>query len=100
MENSRMIYEIQSKYILKNIFNYIQNKLFELKLFSTSKLFQTRLNISYSYCYIKYLNGIDFNLKEYLYQDEDHYEKDELKKEYNYFILKNTLNKKKFENIL
>ena len=55
MENKGTINEIKSKYILKNIFNYIQNKNYKTKLFFYSKYFRKKLNINYSLCYQKYL---------------------------------------------
>ena len=100
MENKGTINEIKSKYILKNIFNYIQNKNFEPKLFFYSKYFRKKLNINYSLCYQKYLYSMRFYINDYLYIDQCFYEKDILKNEYDNFISNNKLNKEKFEKII
>ena len=51
MEEKRMnyVYEIKSKYVLKNLYNYIKDKYFELKIFAYSKKFQNKFDINYSY---------------------------------------------------
>ena len=95
-----MIHKIKSKYILKNILNYIENKNFQLKLFFHSKYFQTKLEINLLSCYKKYLDELGFDFKRYLYKEEDEYEKDILTKQFNDFILKNNLDKEKFNKIL
>ena len=102
MENKGIIYEIRSKYILKYILDYIKEENFIFKLFPYSKYFQKKLNISYLYCYKKYLEELHFDLTKYFYKDEteDYYEKFILKKEYSNFITENKLNKEQFENIL
>ena len=88
MKNQKMINEIKSKYILKYILNYVNNKNFQLKLFIHSKYFQNKLEINLLYCYKKYLDELGFDFKRYLYKEEDEYEKDILTKEYNNLILK------------
>ena len=95
-----MIYEIKSKYILKHRYDYIQDELFPQKIFFHSKIFQNKIEINYSYCYKKYLEELNFDLTKYLYKDEEMYEKDILRNEYDNFILKNKLNKTKFEEII
>ena len=100
MEQNGIIYEIKSKYTLKHIYDYIQDELFPQKIFYHSKVFQNKIEINYSYCYKKYLEEMGFELNKYLYIDEEMYEKDRLRKEYDNFISKNKLNKTKFENII
>ena len=96
-----MISQIKSKYIIKQIFNYIKDKNMELKLFSYSKYLQNRLSLKYYICYKKYLDEIKFDLNKYLYREEEKYnEKEILKKEYNILISKNNINKENFEKIL
>ena len=43
MEGKRMINEIKSKYMLKHIYDYIQDELFPQKIFFHSKIFQKKL---------------------------------------------------------
>ena len=95
-----MIHEIKSKYILKHILNYIEDKNFQLKLFFHSKYFQTKLEINLLYCYKKYLDELGFDYNRYLYKEEDKYKKDILINEFNNFILKNNLDEEKFKKIL
>ena len=100
MENQRLILKIQSKYILKHILNHIEDKNEDLKLFSYSKYFQKKLDLNLSLCYKKYLEALNFELKDYLFKYEEKYEKGIFEKEYNTFISINNLNKEKFEHIL
>ena len=100
MEKKKIIYGIQSKYILKNIFNLIPDKQFALKLLSHSKKFQKKLDINYLYCYKKYLDELHFDLNEYLYKYEELYVKGILRRGYENFITKNRLIKEKFEKII
>ena len=95
-----MIPEIKSKYMLMHIYNFIKNKNFSHKLLIHSKKYQNKLELNYSYCYKKYLNELHFDLKDFLYQNEKEYKKDILRKEYDNFIIKNKLNKDKFEKII
>ena len=99
MENPGLINKINSSYILKDIFNYIKDKNFKMKLFFYSKSFQNRLGIKIDYK-IKYLEKIGFNIDEYLDIDEDYYKKDILTHKYNKFLFENKLDKEKFQNIL
>ena len=75
MENEKncLLLKIKSNYILKHLLSYIKQKYFDLKLFSHSKLFQTKLNIPFSYYRMLYLieNGILSleNYLKYLYED-------------------------------
>ena len=95
MENQEMIHEIKSKYILKHILNYIEDKNFQLKLF-----FHSKLEINLLSCYKKYLDELGFDFKRYLYKEEDEYEKDILKKQFKNFILNNNLDEEKFKKII
>ena len=95
-----MISKIKSKYILLHTYNFIEDKQFALKLFFYSKNYQNKLEINYSYCYEKYLDELHFNLNDFLHKEEEEYEKDTLRKEYDNFITKNKLNKGKFEKII
>ena len=96
-----MIYKIKSKYILKNIFNYIANKNIQMKLFFHSKYFRNRLDLDIVYKKI-YLDFFGFNLKKYLHKKEDDndYNIYALEKEYNSFLFKNNLKKEAIENII
>ena len=95
-----MISEIKSKYVLLHIYDFIKDKNFAHKLIFYSKKYQNKLDINYSYCYEKYLDELHFDLNDFLYTDENKYKKDILKKEYDNFIIKNKLNKDKFEKII
>ena len=83
-----------------NLFNYTPDKNIERNLFCYSKYFQNKLDINFFYCYSKYLEAIGFDLNDYLYEDEEYYQKGILSKEYNNFLSKNQLNKNKFEKVL
>ena len=97
MENIHFILNINSIYILKNIFNYIKDNNFQLKLFKYSKHFQNKLNLKVFY-QEKYLKKIRFNISNYLHTEE--YNKDYLNKKYEEFLSKNAFNKNEFENII
>ena len=66
MKNTHLIIEIKSKYILEKIFDYIKDDKFKMKLFSYSKLFQSKLNLSIVDYQIAFLNKINFNYRNYL----------------------------------
>ena len=95
MEN--LFNKLNSKYISNDIFDYIEDDNFKLKLFYYSKFFQNKLNLKAIF-QEKYLKNIRFNISNYLCTDK--YIKDYLNKEYDEFLLKNKLNKKEFENII
>ena len=97
MEDQELIKKIKSPYILKNIFNYIKDNNFKLKLFIHSKLFQNKLDLTIMYKE-KYIDQIGFDINEYLHKEED--QEDNLIKKYNNFLLEKKLNKKEFENII
>ena len=96
MENKGISEKIKSSYILEQLLNYIRNMNIKLKLFKYSKYFQRKINIINLYKF-KYLKKIRFNLSEYLYIEPFKYEKNILNQKYDEFILKNNLNKEKFE---
>ena len=67
MDKQGLIFDIDSKYILKYIFNYIPKINFEQKIFSYSKCFQNKLKIKYTYCLNKYLDAFGFDINKYLF---------------------------------
>ena len=75
MEIQGVIYKIKSIYIIKDILNYIKYNKIKLKLFIYSKYFQNKLNIKYIDAKEKYLKNIGFNINEYLFIEEEKYEK-------------------------
>ena len=95
-----MISKIKSKYVLLHIYNFIEDKHFTLKLFCHSKNYQNKLDINNSYCYKKYLDELNFNLKDFIFKNGIEYKKDILRKEYDDFLRENKLNKDKFEKII
>ena len=100
MENQGIIDKIKSVYIIKNIFNFIKNSSFQLKLFIYSKYFQNKLNIKLIDYKEQYLKKLKFNLELYLYSKEQKNNVDLLKQKYNKFLSDNKLNKEIFEDIL
>ena len=124
MEKQNILDKISSLYISKNIFEYIEDENFQLKLFWYSKFFQKKLNINKSTCYERYINKIGFNLNDYLYLDKkkieefgyiynEYYRETEnkknlekceekylLNKKYDDFLSKHNLNKDKFTKIV
>ena len=99
MENQRIICKIKAPFIIKNIFKYIKDNNFYLKLLIYSKFFQDKLNIKVDYK-AKYLEKIGFYIHDYLYLKQEKYKKNFLINKYNNFILNNNLNKEEFENII
>ena len=97
MENQDLINKIKSSYIIKNIFNYIKDNNFQLKLFIHSKLFQNKLDLTLIYKE-KYIDKIGFDINKYLHKEKD--KEDNLIKKYDNFLLEHKLNKKEFENII
>ena len=100
MENQRIFNKIKSLYIIKDIFNYIQDRNFSMKLFVYSKSIQNRLGIKLIDYKEKYVEKLEFDINKYLYLEEKKYKKDFLRKEYNNFLLKKKNNKDEFENII
>ena len=95
MEN--LFNKIKSIYISDNIFSYIGDNNFKLKLFYYSKFYQNKLNLKVIF-QEKYLKKLEFNISNYLYINK--YNKDYLNNKYDEFLLKNRLNKKEFETII
>ena len=100
MEDESLINNINSKHILNNIFNYIEDKNFKDKLFLYSKKSQIKFDIKLIGLKENYLRKINFDLDKYLYTEPNLFKKDSLAKEYNKFLLENKLNKERFENII
>ena len=99
MANQELI-KIKSSYILKNIFNYIQDDNIQFKLFFYSKFFQNKLDIKLIDYKEKYINKIGFDINKYLHIEQKNYKKDNLVKKYNNFLLEKKFNKKEFEKII
>ena len=73
METNIKLEKIKSKYVIEEIFKYIENNNFIYKFFSHSKLFQSRLSLElydYQERYIKHKIG-EFNISSYLYDPYD-----------------------------
>ena len=100
MEDESLIKNINSKHILNNIFNYIEDKNFKDKLFLYSKKWQNKLDIKLIGLKENYLKKINFDLDKYLYIEHNSFKKDSLAKEYNKYIIENKLNKETIENII
>ena len=62
MEDESLIKNINSKHILNNIFNYIEDKNFKDKLFLYSKKWQNKLDIKLIGLKENYLKKINFDL--------------------------------------
>ena len=99
MENQGIIYKIKSIYIIINISKYLKDNQ-KQKLFVYSKYFQNKLNIEYIDIKEKYLKNIGFNINEYLYIEEEKYEKNILNKKYDKFLLEKKINRKSLENLI
>ena len=92
MEVEEIINNINSKHILKYIFNYIEDKNFKDKLFLYSKKSQIKYDIKLIGLKENYLKKIKFDLDKYLCVEPSLYQKDSLTKEYNKYIIENKLN--------
>ena len=89
--------KIKSSYIIKHIFNYIKDNNFQLKLFIYSKFYQNKLDLRLIYKE-KYIDKIGIN--KYLHNEKETNKNDYLIMKYDNFLLKNKINKEKFENII
>ena len=101
MENQPLINKIKSLYIAKDIFNYIKDKNFQIKLFLYSHYFQRKFNIKHIYLE-KCLQKINFKLEDCMHKYDDPFSQTKGSIEYYYrtmFSLTN-VNEKHFENIL
>ena len=101
MENQPLINKIKSLYLAKDIFNYIKDKNFPIKLFLYSHYFQRKFNIKHIYLE-KYLHKINFKLEDCMHQLETGFAQTKGATEYYYntVLSAKKLNKKHFENIL
>ena len=100
MDNVGLIDNIKSSYILKDIFNYIKDKMFKYKLFLYSKKIQKKYGINYVEINEKYLIKIGFDIDEYLYIEPELFKKDYLTNEYYKFLNKKNINQEKIEAII
>ena len=100
MDNVGLISNIKSSYILKDIFNYIQDKTFKYKLFLYSKKMQKKYDINFVEIKEKYLKKIGFDIDEYLYIKPELFKKDYLTNEYYKFLNKKNINKEQIESII
>ena len=66
MDNKDLINKISSQYILNNIFRYIKDINFNLKLFIHSKSNQNKYDLKTKYLEI-FLKKTNFDLDKYLY---------------------------------
>ena len=90
MKKKKILEKIQSKFHLKNIFNYIKDKNFKFKLFTYSKVFQKHLEIHLIDYQEKYINQLGIIFNDYLttYNEKEDFDKDILKKKLNEDLLK------------
>ena len=70
---NNLLNQIKSKYVVQNLFNYIQNDINE-KLFIYSKYYKNLLNLNYIDSIEKYFTKIGFNINQFLYIKEENYE--------------------------
>lgn len=71
MKKKGILKQINSKYIINNIFEYIKDDIIKLQLFKYSKLFKNILNLNI-FCYQKkYFEKIGINFFKYLYLYDD-----------------------------
>ena len=73
MESQGLINKIKSSYIIKNLFNYIEDNKIYLQLFIHSKSLQKKLNIQLLDYKVKFIENIGFNISEYMYIRVDKY---------------------------
>ena len=86
------ILKIVSKFALRNIFEYIKNDNFKLKLVVHSKELQKKLDITLFDYQDKYFQNIDFEIKNYCLIDDDERFPKIFKNKLNKFLLKYHLN--------
>ena len=83
MENKSLLETIKSKYIFEQIFGFIKDKNFKLKLFIHSKLFQKKLELEFSDYTNAYLSKFKIELKNYFistFWGYEYFNKEMLKK--------------------
>ena len=100
MENNHQINKIKSSYIIKNIFNFIKEDNFQMKLFFYCKLLQNKLDIKLIDYKEKYIDKLCFDINKYLHIKQEECKTDYLINKYNSFLFQKNLNKKEFEIIL
>ena len=97
MDTQDLINNIKSTYIAENIFDYINDKNFNIKLFFYSKKYQKKFDIKLIELKEKYLSKIGFYINDYL---DYSYEDSDLSKKYDDFLEKKNINKEKLENMI
>ena len=96
--SNKGINKIASSYIIKNIFNYIQDKLFPDNLFLYSKKFQKKLNLKLIGLKEEYLKRI--NLDKYLFTQSDSIQENYLYIDYQKLLKQENLSENIFGNIV
>ena len=91
---------IKSKYMINNIFNYIPDKDFQIKLFLFSKKYQKLYNINFSEIKEKYLKKIGFDIYDYIYIFPEDYKKNYLSNIYHNFLFRKNISQKNIEKII
>ena len=96
------ITKIKSSYIIKNIFNFIKDKNFKVKLFlyTKNKDLHNNLEIDFNDLKEKYLRKIGFYFNEYFHKTPKSFSKILLNEKYNNFFNKKNYTKEKIENII
>ena len=96
-----IINEIKSKYIIKKIFNYIQDENYIYKIFLYSKKSKARLDLNYAKFKEKYLNKLGFDINSYLCIEKyDCWHEQDLQKKYNKFLNNNKISKEELEKMI
>ena len=98
MKNKELINNINSKYILNCIFNYIKDKNFKNKLFLYSKKLQIKFDIKLLELKENYLKELNFD--KCLYIKPRSFKKDILAIKYNKFLKEKKLNKEIIEKLI
>ena len=86
MNEQSLLGKIQSKYILKEIFNYIEMVNFKFKLFVHSNFFQKQLDLKLIDYQEAIINQLEMSLNDYLFLDFNTIEKEQF---HNNIIKKN-----------
>ena len=104
-QKKNILEKINSKYIINNIFTYLdyENKNFKLKLFNHSKSFQKKLGINLLNYKEQYLKDLGISIKKYLnykdylkysqYYNDYYYDKDILKENLKNDLIKYNIDK-------
>ena len=93
MEDNSILAKISSKYVFQNIFDYIKDSKFKLRLFNYSKYFQKMLDIDIIDYESEYISNFDMTLEDFLYKKMDitNFDKDSLKNIFDEKIKQNNL---------